>query len=135
MVNAAAEKRVFILFGDAPAGVDRWVGERLTELPYRNAALFTPLREPRIPKPPGAIAINDRLVTSSAIGILPLRNYTDRDHYMVELADVVIAIWNGDSRGTRSVYEYAMQIGRDAHLYRPEATLQPAPLYTQRNLL
>lgn len=42
--------------------------------------------------------------------------YTLRDEQMVELAQVVICIWNGSSTGTRHVYEYALTRGKVAIL-------------------
>jgi hypothetical protein len=44
------------------------------------------------------------------------RRFQMRDFYMVENADVVICIWNGKSRGTRVVYDYATQQGKTVYL-------------------
>ena len=43
-------------------------------------------------------------------------DYTTRDRYMVHVADYVMCIWNGDSKGTKAVYEYAKEIGKQAWL-------------------
>ena len=47
---------------------------------------------------------------------IPITTYTDRDRYMVREADKVLCIWNGVSRGTLAVYEYAEACGKEAWL-------------------
>lgn len=47
---------------------------------------------------------------------IPVNSYTDRDRYMVREADKVLCIWNGSSRGTLAVYEYAEELGKEAWL-------------------
>ena len=39
-----------------------------------------------------------------------------RNHVMVDLADVVLVIWDGKSRGTRSTVNYAKEKGKDLTL-------------------
>ena len=45
-----------------------------------------------------------------------LNRYTVRDHWMVDQANIALFIWNGESPGTKSGYDYAVLRGRDAHL-------------------
>ena len=45
--------------------------------------------------------------------------YTHRDRFMVEQADIVVCIWNGTSTGTKAVYDYALELGKDAVLRQP----------------
>lgn len=43
-------------------------------------------------------------------------DYLARDRLMVESADRVLAIWNGQSRGTFYTYRYAQKLGKAADL-------------------
>jgi len=43
-------------------------------------------------------------------------DYLARDRRMVELADRVFAIWNGESRGTKYTYDYAVKLGKLADI-------------------
>lgn len=43
-------------------------------------------------------------------------NFLGRDRVMVNRADMVIAVWNGASRGTKYTYDYAVKQGKEAHL-------------------
>jgi hypothetical protein len=45
-----------------------------------------------------------------------LTSFTARDEYMLSLADKVMAIWNGSSKGALHVYETARQAGQTAWL-------------------
>lgn len=40
-----------------------------------------------------------------------------RNKEMAEGADVLVAIWDGKSRGTRSMIEYALLAGLEVHVY------------------
>lgn len=42
--------------------------------------------------------------------------YLDRDRAMVDASDRILAIWNGDSRGTKYTYDYAVKYGKQADL-------------------
>ena len=44
-----------------------------------------------------------------------------RNETIVEMADMVIAIWDGRSRGTKFTIEYAQRIGKPVRVYIPEA--------------
>lgn len=43
-------------------------------------------------------------------------NYTKRDEYMVGKADIVMCIWNGKSRGTKHVFDYAKSLNIEAYI-------------------
>ncbi|MBZ0293989.1 MAG: hypothetical protein K8L99_15605, partial [Anaerolineae bacterium] len=45
-----------------------------------------------------------------------LNRYTVRDRWLVDNAQIGIFIWNGDSPGTRTGYDYMVSRGKDAHL-------------------
>mgnify|MGYP001139953306 CR=1 FL=1 len=42
--------------------------------------------------------------------------HAERDRQMVDGADRVLTVWNGKSKGTRAVYEYARDSDKDVHL-------------------
>ena len=43
-------------------------------------------------------------------------DFLARDRVMVKAADLVLAIWNGESRGTKYTYDYACKLGKEAYL-------------------
>lgn len=45
-------------------------------------------------------------------------NFLARDRVMVDAADRVLAVWNGESRGTKYTYDYAVKRGKTADLMR-----------------
>jgi hypothetical protein len=53
--------------------------------------------------------------------------YAARDRYMVELADRILAIWNGTSRGTKAGYDYARQAKKIANLVTFKPVQEPSP--------
>lgn len=50
---------------------------------------------------------------------VPVTTYRQRDEFMVLRADKVMGIWNGTSKGTLAVFEYAQSKGKEAWLKRP----------------
>lgn len=42
--------------------------------------------------------------------------YHERDRYLVDQCDRAVFVWNGDSRGTKAGYDYALRRGKPAHL-------------------
>lgn len=45
-----------------------------------------------------------------------LASYAERDKHMVGLADKVMCIWNGDSKGTLDVFHHTCQVGKQTWL-------------------
>jgi predicted Rossmann fold nucleotide-binding protein DprA/Smf involved in DNA uptake len=43
--------------------------------------------------------------------------YLDRNAFMVDHSNVVIAFWNGEKGGTWQTIQYALKIGRETHVY------------------
>lgn len=43
--------------------------------------------------------------------------YLQRDRVMVNQCDLMVAIWNGRSRGTKYTYDYAVEMGKPAHIW------------------
>jgi hypothetical protein len=62
--------------------------------------------------------VRQRLATVS--NPTPSQLYTERDRWLVEQADFVVCIWNGVSKNTLAVYEYAQQLGIEAQLCEPK---------------
>jgi uncharacterized phage-like protein YoqJ len=54
--------------------------------------------------------------------VIPVKTYQQRDECMVRLADKVLCIWNGMSKGTLAVYEYAESLEKEAWLKHEEIT-------------
>lgn len=42
--------------------------------------------------------------------------YLERDRLMVDNIDVLYAVWNGESRGTKYTYDYAIKTGKRAFI-------------------
>jgi hypothetical protein len=103
-----------ILVGDA-SGVDALVIEWAQKLhiPY---LCVTPHSKPR------NLAALDNFMTikpdMNTLRSMPHSYvYTYRDRWMVDEADHVICIWNGHSKGTRNVYEYALMNRKPAEMH------------------
>jgi hypothetical protein len=47
-------------------------------------------------------------------------DFTLRDKYLIQRADEVFVVWNGRSKGSREVYEYALQLKKKVHLIQPD---------------
>jgi len=67
----------------------------------------------------GAIGIDSLAEASASKLSVPMEiirgfpgGYLSRDRVMVSKADLVIAIWDGQSRGTKYTYEYARKVGK-----------------------
>ena len=43
-------------------------------------------------------------------------SYIQRDRYMAEQCSMCLAIWNGESRGTKATYDFAVELGKTAWL-------------------
>lgn len=143
-VARAFERGHFVIFGDAP-GVDGAVAAAVRDL-YQHedemmlgAWCFGIQPEPRHGVVSSRIAYHNimgkRVVerTSYESGsasrryvrmyekeLYTVKNYRDRDRYMVEQCEVemVMAIWNGKSSGTRNVYRMAREAALECWLKR-----------------
>lgn len=60
---------------------------------------------------------NGRYVTGYTERVT-IGGYRDRDEWMVRHADMVLCLWNGNSKGTYHVFEYASAQGKPAYLWR-----------------
>jgi len=43
-------------------------------------------------------------------------SYIQRDRYMAEQCSMCLAVWNGESRGTKATYDFAVELGKTAWL-------------------
>lgn len=50
--------------------------------------------------------------------------YRRRDEFMVRQADIVLCFWNERSLGTKYVYEYACNLGKDAYLVNENGVIE-----------
>ncbi|MCC6976519.1 MAG: hypothetical protein IT322_21120 [Anaerolineae bacterium] len=121
-VSRAKEKGWMVVVGDNPQGVDAAVIDTCDALGVKVLVCGT-TREPR----KGSIRPDSYW---QVVVEVPLdeeypqfRLYSTRDRWMVDMCDRMLAIWNGQSRGTKAGYDYARQIHKTVNLI----TLPPAP--------
>lgn len=95
-----------ILVGDAP-GIDQAVIEEADRI-GASVIVF------------GAYG-RHRNKTRAGKNVAVQMSYTERDDHMVEQANYVICVWDGQSRGTRRVYDVAISNGLKPRLAQPNA--------------
>lgn len=111
-----AHKRGFtIIVGDNPRGVDMAVvGEcRCLKTPVIVAGVANFPRNKGCKH--GSYVKVARDTYRGANGY-QLNRYTVRDRWMADTAHIGLFIWNGDSPGTKSGYDYMLARGKEAHL-------------------
>lgn len=101
LVGRCKELGATVLVGDA-AGIDNLVLRACHQL--------------SVPCIIHHIARSPRHLSSSAQTIRVDGSYTHRDEYMVEHADLVMCVWDGTSRGTKHVFDYAKSLNKQAYL-------------------
>ncbi|MCC6976434.1 MAG: DNA-processing protein DprA [Anaerolineae bacterium] len=135
-VSRAHEKGWMVIVGDNPQGVDAAVIEACDALGVKVLVCGT-TREPR------KASIRPDSYWQVVVEV-PLdeeypqfRLYSTRDRWMVELCDRMLAIWNGQSRGTQAGYDYARQTHKKVNLITfqsapkpPSRPPEPRPLHT-----
>jgi hypothetical protein len=97
-----------IIVGDA-AGIDQAVASRAAELDMA-ITIFGLGASPRN-------RVGGPTVVYRRVGV---RTYSQRDMHMVAIADSVLCIWNGQSKGTYNVYQNAVARGLQAWLVTPQ---------------
>lgn len=107
-----------VLVGDNPMGVDMAVVNECRRL--KAKVIVVGLTEhPRNggcgQSPHGQYVRFERGVYRTAGGGM-FASYYERDRYLVDQCHRAVFVWNGDSRGTKAGYEYALQRGKEAHL-------------------
>jgi hypothetical protein len=61
--------------------------------------------------------------------------YAARDRWIVEMCDQMLALWNGQSRGTKAGYDYARQVKKHAHLITFDRPKKPSPRQPETHAL
>jgi len=54
--------------------------------------------------------------TPSCKAVIGRGSYIQRDRYMAEQCDMCLAVWNGESRGTKATHDFAVELGKTAWL-------------------
>jgi hypothetical protein len=109
-VEKALQQKNFIMVGDNPKGVDWAIVQHLSKssIDRLQVSICTAVGE----QPRSVERLNGRTFTSKK----RFEDYQNRDFNMVEFADVTMCIWNGESKGTKGAFDYAVSIGRQAYL-------------------
>lgn len=104
-----------IVVGDNPKGVDMAVVQECRRLKAKVLVVGV-TNAPRNGGCSHGSYVKVERDTYRAAGGHLLDGYHVRDRWMVDNAGRGIFIWNGDSRGTKAGYNYAVQRGKEAHL-------------------
>ncbi len=113
-----------IVVGDNPKGVDMAVVQECRRLKAKVIVAGIANFPRNYGCKHGSYIKVTRDLYRSAGGDL-LDGYTARDRWMVDNAQCCLFVWNGDSRGTKTSYDYAVQRGKEAHLIKFDRSPQP----------
>jgi predicted Rossmann-fold nucleotide-binding protein len=102
-----------VLVGDNPKGLDMAVVNECRRL--KAKVIIVGLTEHPRNGGCGQYVRFERGVYRTAGGGM-FDRYHERDRYLVDQCDRAVFVWNGDSRGTQSGYDYALRRGKQAHL-------------------
>ena len=124
VVQRAHEKGYVVLVGDNPNGVDMAVVQECRRLKAKVIVAGIT----NIPRNYGCkhgtyIKVTRDLYRVSGGDLLG--GYTARDRWMVDNAQRCLFVWNGDSPGTKTSYDYAVQRGKQANLINFDRSSQP----------
>lgn len=109
-VDKALKQGNFIMVGDNPKGIDYAIYSYLQSQKVERMAysICTAVGE----QPRSVSRWNQQDFTSKR----RFEDYQNRDFNMVDFADITLCIWDKTSKGTKSAFDYACQIGREAYL-------------------
>jgi ribonuclease HI len=115
VVQRAHQLGHIVVVGDNPQGVDMAVVQECRRLKAKVVVVGIA----NFPRNGGCrhgqyIKVERDLYRASGGNLLD--KYTVRDRYMVDMCRLGMFIWNGDSRGTKAGYDYAISRGKQAHL-------------------
>jgi len=123
-VQRAHEKGYIVLVGDNPKGVDMAVVQECRRLHTKVIVAGTGNFPRNYGCKHGSYVKVTRDLYRSAGGNL-LDGYMARDRWMVDNCQTALFIWNGDSPGTKTGYDYAVQRRKEAHLINFDRRPQP----------
>lgn len=114
-VRRAHNKGFTVLVGDNPKGVDMVVVRECRRL--KTAVIVVGVGN--FPRNGGCqhgtyVKVHRDTYRASGGHLLP--RYTVRDRWMVDQAQMGLFVWNGDSPGTKTGYDYMLSRNKDAHL-------------------
>jgi ribonuclease HI len=121
-----------VLVGDNPRGVDAAVIDACDALGV-NVLVFGVAPRPRkgSQRPETYWQVDVSRREEEDFGLLAA--YATRDRYMIDLADRVLALWDGTSRGTKAGYDYAVKSGKPADLRIIRPAEKPIPSTPRQN--
>lgn len=115
VVRRAHELGYTILVGDNPKGVDMAVVQECRRLKAHVVVVGVTNGPRNGGCTHGSYVKVDRDTYRSAGGRLPDR-YVVRDRYLADMAQRGVFVWNGQSTGTKAVYDYMTGRGKETHL-------------------
>jgi hypothetical protein len=113
-----------ILVGDNPKGVDMAVVNECRRLKAKVIVVALTHRPRNGGCAHGQYVRFERGVYHTAGGGM-FDRYHERDRYLVDQCDRAVFVWNGNSRGTKRGYDYAIQRGKTTHLVNFDRRPQP----------
>lgn len=124
VVRRAHQLGWIIVVGDNPQGVDMVV---VRECRFLRAMVIV-AGVANFPRNGGCkhgeyVKVERDLYRSAGGGMLS--GYAVRDRWMVDICHRAMFIWNGESAGTKSGYDYAVTRGKEAHLMTFERKVAP----------
>jgi predicted Rossmann-fold nucleotide-binding protein len=124
VVRRAHQLGYTIVVGDNPKGVDMAVVQECRRLKAKIIVVGLTNR-PRNGGCGHGSYLKFERGTYRAMSGQMFDRYHERDRYMVDIADRAMFIWNGESRGTKAGYEYAVSRRKEAHLVTFELRRRP----------
>jgi hypothetical protein len=125
-VNRSMELGHFVNVGDNPNGVDLIVVKTMLEADYKQFAVWSvPGEKARV-----VVYLMEGKKPASASDVT---DYMRRDQQLTFASHITFCVWNGVSRGTKTLYDFAAALGREAFLidFSKPGTKGVAPLITK----
>lgn len=114
VIEKAIQQNNLIMFGDNPYGVDwvvlNYIYNHQDRIPEKQWTVCVPGNTSD--KPRNIARLNEEPVYNK----WQYEQYYKRDCDMADFADVTICIWDGQSRGTKELFDYARSVKRQAWL-------------------
>ncbi len=120
-----------VLVGDNPKGIDAAVIDACDEMSVNVMVFGVSARFRKGSQQPGSYWRVDTKIQADNEGV-PGQAYTERDRYMINLADRCFFIHDGLSHGTKAGYDYAVSLAKPANIRvfavtdKPKSNTSPA---------